>query len=139
MLAFNLGIFFRNLHGQPVAFDAKRAGAAMHFVGTVESLDEKTALVNHLAVVLACDDLRMEMSFDEGDEPEGEDNPEVKITLIRIGMAEPLFEASFAFDEIRLQPVEPETGVAEEPAAEPIAHAKPRHPAPPAPEPPEPA
>jgi len=118
MLAFNLGIFFRNLHGQPVAFDAKSAHATMHFVGGVESLREKTDLVSHLSVVLACDDLRMELAFDEGDEPEGEDNPEARITVIRIGMAEPLFEATFAFDEIRLQPVEPETGVAEDPAQE---------------------
>lgn len=123
MLAFNLGVFFRNLHGQPVAFDARREGASVHFVGGVESLQEKTALVSHLSVVLACDDLRLEMAFDEGEEEEGGNDPEVFVTVIRLGMAEPLFEATFAFDQIRLQPVEPETGLEE--GTEPAGNAAP--------------
>ena len=106
MLAFNLGIFFRNLRGQPVSFSARREVAELHFAGGVLALQEKTDLTHHLSVVLGQDDLALHVTFDEGEEAEREDNPDVHVTLRRRGQEPPLFQATFAFDQIRLQPIE---------------------------------
>ncbi len=119
MLAFNLGVFFRNLHGQEVEFSAQSGHGEVHFVGSVRQLEERTELTRHLSVVLGHDRLTLRIEFEEGEEPEEEeaDNPEVEVRLMenRDGEERLLLRTTFAFDEIRLQPVAPEV---DEPASE---------------------
>jgi hypothetical protein len=119
MLAFNLGVFFRNLRGQPVVFSARRGGMELCFVGGVRGLHERTDLSSCLSVELGQDDLAIQVSFEEGEEAEGEDEPDVHVTLLRIGQAQPLFQGTFAFDDVRLQPLEAEVPTAHGDSAEP--------------------
>ncbi len=119
MLAFNLGVFFRNLHGQEVDFSAQSGHDEVHYIGSVRQLEERTELTRHLSVVLGHDRLTLTIEFEEGDDPEDEeaDNPEVEVRLMedRDGEERLLLRTTFAFDKIRLQPVAPDIG---EPASE---------------------
>ena len=106
MLAFNLGVFFRNLQGEAVVFAADNGNCVFNFTGGVESLKETTHLNRELSVVLARDGLVCTIVMEEEEEPEGEENPEVRVRLVRShdGQDELMLETTFRFNEIRLQP-----------------------------------
>ena len=108
MLAFNLGVFFRNLQGQPLRFAARGSAAEMQFVGGVRELNEKTGLDTQLSVVLAQGDLSLHIVFDEGDEDEFAEDPRVQVRLVQQtdGGEITLCQTQFAFDEVRLTPAE---------------------------------
>ncbi len=106
MLAFNLGVFFQNLRGEEVVFAADNGNCVFNFTGGVESLEETKHLNRELSVVLARDNLVCTIVMEEEEEPEGEENPEVRVRLTRShdGQDELILETSFRFNEIRLQP-----------------------------------
>ncbi|MCH7477726.1 MAG: hypothetical protein IIA14_06460, partial [SAR324 cluster bacterium] len=49
MLAFNLGVFFRNLQGADVTFAAQSEKCQFNFSGGVEKLQEQKDLTHHLS------------------------------------------------------------------------------------------
>jgi len=106
MLAFNLGVFFRNLQGQPVRFAARGLSAEMQFVGGVRELVEKTGLDTQLSVVLGQGDLSLHLVFDEGDDEEFAEDPRIQVRLVQQTEAGEiaLAQTQFAFDEVRLTP-----------------------------------
>lgn len=108
MLAFNLGVFFRNLQGQRVRLTAENLRERLEFVGTVRELAERTALTRHLSVVLLRGDLQLHIAFEESDESEEDAPQEVEMRLLlQDGDGEhELLHTAFAFDELRLQPEE---------------------------------
>jgi len=112
MLAFNLGVFFRNLQGQPMRFSAQGGATGMQFVGGVRALNEKTGLDTQLSVVLAHADLSLHIVFDEGDEDEFAEDPRVQVRLVQqADWGElTLCQTQFAFDEVRLTPAGEEAG-----------------------------
>jgi hypothetical protein len=118
MLAFNLGLFFRNLRGQPVRFSARDGDTEVQFVGGVRELLERTELDTQLTVVLTHRDLALRLVFDEGDEGEQSEEPRVRIRLTRESNGEEaaLLETSFAFVQVRLQPAEEQSESASAPA-----------------------
>ena len=67
MLAFNLGVFFRNLKGEEVTFSAKNDLCEVRFTGGVVSLHEHTDLTRHLSVTLGKGDLSFRIAFDENE------------------------------------------------------------------------
>ena len=115
MLAFNLGVFFRNLQGEDVTFSARNDHCEVHFVGGVEALHEQTDLTRHLSVTLSKGDLSCRMAFEEDEEPETPESADVEVRLVQV-IAERevlLLQTRFRFEEIQLKP-----GAAEEATVE---------------------
>ena len=84
-LAFNLGIFFRNLHGEPVRFSARNNHAELRFEGGVSALSEQVDLTRELRVSLVAYPLRLELVFEEPeDEQASEEDLRVLVTLHRM-------------------------------------------------------
>ena len=110
MLAFNLGIFFRNLAGQRVRFDAENTREQVHFTGSVSELEETKALIRELRVTLTRGDVALRIVFEDSEDPEEADQPEVELTLVLRDGEETLelLSTTFAFDEIRFHPEEPD-------------------------------
>ena len=73
MLAFNLGVFFRNLQGEEVVLTADDGRSSFRFTGGVHSLEEKTDLTHELTVVLTKGELTCHISIEE--ESEDSENP----------------------------------------------------------------
>jgi hypothetical protein len=112
MLAFNLGVFFRNLKGSQVDFAARAATCEVSFTGMVEALSDQVDLTRHLSVTLARGDLRCHIAFDEGEDPEGEEQQEdavvdVKVVALSAEGDQVLIETRFRFEEISLKPHAP--------------------------------
>lgn len=106
MLAFNLGVFFRNLKGEEVSLDARNPHCEVRFTGGVEDLVEHTDLSHHLSVTLTNKELSCRIAFEEAEEEETPEHAEVEVELI-LKSAErelTLLRTTFRFDEITLKP-----------------------------------
>ena len=122
MLAFNLGVFFRNLAGEEVIFSARNKTCAVKFIGGVEQLSDQTGLTHHLAVTLIKDNLSFHISFEESEEEEHVEDTEVDVLLIKAPENEMeeetvLLETTFRFEEITLKPA---AGAEEDPDDGPL-------------------
>jgi len=110
-LAFNLGIFFRNLEGEPVRLSAKNDHCELQFLGSVSSLSEQVDLTRELNVSLQAPPLRLDMVFEEPeDENARDDDLRVSTTLHReneAGDTGLILETEFRFGEISLAPLSP--------------------------------
>lgn len=106
MLAFNLGVFFRNLKGEEVVFSAETPQCVVNFTGGVADLREETSLTRHLSVTLAKGDLSLTISFEENDEGEPEDT-EVEVVMHQSGKEGDLrlLRTTFRFGDISLKPI----------------------------------
>lgn len=106
MLAFNLGVFFRNLKGEEVYLAARNENCELRFSGGVETLEERTDLSHHLTVTLASNDLACRIAFEEAEEEETPEHTEVEVELMRRaeGRESLLFRTTFRFEEITLKP-----------------------------------
>ncbi len=113
MLAFNLGIFFRNLKDAEVDFSARNAACQVQFTGQVRTLSDQVDLTRHLAVTLSRGDLLCCIAFEEQEDEEGKEQEEealVEVRLIerRAGTEHLLVQTQFRFEEISLKPHVPE-------------------------------
>jgi hypothetical protein len=109
MLAFNLGVFFRNLAGADVEFTARNAAGEVHFVGNVQDLREETDIRRRLQVTLRRDALRCEIQIEESEDeahagPDGEPEVEVRLEQESGAQTVPLFHGRFRFEDISLNP-----------------------------------
>jgi len=116
MLAFNLGIFFRNLQGADVLFSAKNEKCEVKFVGGVSELREQADLNRHLSVLLTKGALACRISFEEDEDQENHDTTEVDVRVSQQveGHEVPLLQTRFVFEEITLKPFTGEDLTAEE-------------------------
>ncbi len=105
MLAFNLGVFFRNLRGEDVAFSARNEQCEMLFSGGVIDLSEQTDLSRHLSVTLGDGNLSLRIEFEENEEESAEDM-EVEVSLVQQSEESEivLVRTTFLFGEISLKP-----------------------------------
>jgi hypothetical protein len=109
MLAFNLGIFFRNLKGTEVDFAARSTTCTIHFTGQVQALADQMDLTRRLTVTLRSNDLVCLISFDEGEGDESEEPQEEGLVEVRLvdrlpGGERLLVESTFRFEDISLKP-----------------------------------
>ena len=110
MLAFNLGVFFRNLAGAEVDFSAKDGETEVHFQGMVESIHQESGLEQHLQVTLRRDTLRCRIGIlepEDEEQPSSEDEPKVEVTLEADAQEEHpvlLYRGQFKFDSISFKP-----------------------------------
>jgi hypothetical protein len=109
MLAFNLGIFFRNMKDADVDFAATSPACQVEFTGKVQALSDQVDLTRHLSVTLSKGDLLCRIAFDEGEDEEGEEKQEeatvdVRLVLRSGGSEQILLQTRFRFDEISLKP-----------------------------------
>ena len=121
MLAFNLGVFFRNLKGEEVSLYARNEHCDVRFSGGVEELVEHTDLSHHLAVTLTSAELSCRIVFEEAEGEETPEHSEVDIELIlkKEGNDFVLLRTAFRFEEITLKPAS--GGPEEEPEDGPIS------------------
>lgn len=106
MLAFNLGVFFRNLKGEEVVFSAETPQCQVNFTGGVADLHEETTLTRRLSVTLAKANLSLSISFEENEEVEPEDT-EVEVVMLQTGKEGDLqlLRTTFRFGDISLKPI----------------------------------
>ena len=106
MLAFNLGVFFRNLRGEEISLTARNDQCVVRFSGGVEELVEHTDLSHHLSVTLTNGDLSCRISFEEVEEEEIPENTEVDVELVqsRDDGEIILLQTTFRFEQITLKP-----------------------------------
>ena len=109
MLAFNLGVFFRNMEGEEIIFSARNAHCSVIFVGGVENLSEQTDLTHHLAVTLSKGPIYCHISFEDAEDDEKVEDTEVEVQLVQVASKPDtddviLLETSFRFEEIGLKP-----------------------------------
>jgi len=106
MLAFNLGVFFRNLQGEEVIFSARNDLCEVNFRGGVSNLYEHTDLTHHLSVTLNRQNLYCRIAFDEAEEEEALEETEVEVRVVQIEDDQEilLFQTAFQFEEIVLKP-----------------------------------
>ncbi len=106
MLAFNLGVFFRNLKGEEVTLYARNEHCEVRFSGGVEELTEHTDLSHHLSVTLASSELFCRIAFEEAEEEETPEHTEVEVELIlkKEDREIVLLRTTFRFEEITLKP-----------------------------------
>lgn len=106
MLAFNLGVFFRNLQGEDVVFAAKNDQTEVQFRGGVEKLQERTDLTHHLSVTLAKGGLSCRIAFEEVEEEESLENTDVEVRMVQHedGQETVLLQTKFRFEDITLKP-----------------------------------
>jgi len=117
MLAFNLGIFFRNLKDAEVDFAARNAVCQVSFTGQVQTLSDQVDLTRHLAVTLCRGDLLCCIAFDEPEDVEDEERKrreeeaivDVRLLEQRDGAAVLLMQSQFRFEDISLKPHVPES------------------------------
>lgn len=107
MLAFNLGVFFRNLKGEEVVFSANTPQCEVNFTGGVADLHEETKLTRHLSVTLAKNDLSLTISFEESEEEEDPEDTEVEVVMLQTVDERDmqLLRTTFRFGDISLKPV----------------------------------
>jgi hypothetical protein len=109
MLAFNLGVFFRNLHGEEVTFTAKSPQCEVNFTGGVVKLQERTDLTPELSVTLNKGNLYFQATFEENEEEEERPEDAVVQVILKLELPEEkeevlLLETQFRFGEISLKP-----------------------------------
>lgn len=106
MLAFNLGVFFRNLRGEDVSLAARSEHCEVHFLGGVDKLVEHTDLSHHLAVTLTNGALTCRIAFEEAEEEETPEHTEVEVELTQTldDREIVLLHTAFLFEEITLKP-----------------------------------
>lgn len=106
MLAFNLGVFFRNLRGEEITLFAKNEHCEVRFSGGVENLEEHSDLSHHLSVTLTNGDLCCRIAFEEVEEEETPENTEVEVQLVQKNEEREilLLQTTFRFEEITLKP-----------------------------------
>ena len=115
MLAFNLGVFFKNLSGAPVFFSAKGPTAEVTFVGTVTDLQQESGWQGSITVTLRQGALACTIVFDEAEEEQHPEASGVQVSLLcddaTAEESEPLqlLTAGFRFKDVTLHPVEPLT------------------------------
>lgn len=120
MLAFNLGVFFKNLAGSEVVFTAKNKHCEITFTGGVSEMIEQTELIRRLTVILRKGEVSCRIGFDDDDGSEEEgDEALVEVRLIHSPEGEEvdLMQSEFKFDEITLKPLVQAEAEAEEQAA----------------------
>jgi hypothetical protein len=121
MLAFNLGIFFRNLKDAEVDFAAQNATCQLQFTGRVQALSDQVDLTRHLSVTLRLGDLLCLIAFDEQEDDaeekkEEEATVDVRIVQHRGGAPHVLLQTHFRFEEISLKPHNPDAQPPDGPA-----------------------
>ena len=106
MLAFNLGVFFRNLRGEEITLTATSEHCMVRFSGGVEELVEHTDLSHHLSVTLTNGDLACRIAFEEVEEEETPENTEVEVEIVQTKDSKEivLLQTTFRFEEITLKP-----------------------------------
>ena len=115
MLAFNLGIFFRNLKDAEVDFSARNEACHVQFTGQVQTLSDQVDLTRHLAVTLRHGNLTCFISFDEQEDDEDEQKKDekaiVEVRLVELcdGKQLALVQTQFRFEDISLKPHAPES------------------------------
>jgi len=114
MLAFNLGVFFRNLSGAEVEFTAHNADCDVVFVGRVRDIREELGLGSTLQVTLSREPLQCRIEIEDSDGEEDESpgaspEPAIEVILEREAgeRAEQLFRGRFTFEAITLKPYVP--------------------------------
>ncbi len=120
MLAFNLGVFFRNLKGEEVSLAAQNEHCEFTFVGGVADLVEHTDLSHHLAVTLTRQNLSCRIAFEDDQDEEQAENAEVEIQLVQKDPEREiiLLRTTFLFEQITLKPT---GGEDDSPDPEPIS------------------
>lgn len=113
MLAFNLGIFFRNLKDAEVDFSARNATCQVQFSGHVQALSDQVDLTRHLSVTLSRGELVCCIAFEEQEDEEGKEQEEEALVEVRLIERRPgaellLLQTQFRFEEISLKPHVPE-------------------------------
>jgi hypothetical protein len=116
VLAFNLGVFFRNLAGAEVDFAAKNAQCDFHFVGSVQDFRQEQDVGTQLSVALRHEGLVCTLSIVDEEADEAPEDAMVEVRLLQQveGGARELLHTTFRFEGISLKPhVEPQPGEAE--------------------------
>ena len=110
MLAFNLGVFFRNLQGAEVTFAAQNEQCQVNFRGGVEKLLEQKDLTHHLSVTLTSGDLSCRIVFEDEPEGEGPEKAEVEVKLFHAREEGEvlLLQTTFRFEEVTIKPTSTE-------------------------------
>ncbi len=106
MLAFNLGVFFRNLSGADVDFTAKNAQCALQFVGNVQDFRQEHDTASHLSVALRSGELVCRIAIEEEEAVEAPEEAKVEVRLAQVldGGERELLHATFRFEDISLKP-----------------------------------
>ena len=120
MMAFNLGIFFRNLKGEEVYFSAKNHHCEVQFIGGVENLNEQTDLTHHLSVTLSKGELSCRIAFEEVEDEDSMENTQVEIRFVQEldGEETLLLQTTFLYEEITIKPA---TGDSDDPDDGPLS------------------
>lgn len=110
MLAFNLGVFFRNLQGADVTFSAQSEKCQVNFSGGVEKLQEQKDLTHHLSVTLTSGDLSCRIAFEDEPDGEGPEKAEVEVQLFHARKEGEflLLQSTFRFEEVTIKPTSTE-------------------------------
>ena len=126
MLAFNLGIFFRNLQGAEVRFSARSPACEFHFCGTVEALQEQVDLSRRLNITLRQDPLLCHIAFEDSEDESQPQSAIVDVRLVQFRDAQEqlVTQTRFRFEQVSLQPKDQrEPAGSETGPAEPTPHA----------------
>ena len=110
MLAFNLGVFFRNLSGAEVDFAAKNPRCALQFVGSVQDLRQERDTATRLYVALRGGGLICRIAIEEDEAVEAPEEAKVEVRLAQQapGGEREVLRATFRFEDISLKPHAPE-------------------------------
>lgn len=121
MLAFNLGVFFRNLSGAEVEFTAKNPQCDFRFVGAVGEFHQEHDVSTHLSVALRCADLTCTIDIEEEEAVEAPEEAKVEVHLVQHAAEgdRELVHTAFRFEDISLKPHVPGGDAEAEPEPEP--------------------
>jgi hypothetical protein len=106
VLAFNLGVFFRNLSGAEVDFTAANAQCEFQFVGFVQDLQQHRDVGTRLSVALRQQHLTCSIEIEEEETIEAPEDAKIDVRLVlrREEGDRELLHATFRFEEISLKP-----------------------------------
>lgn len=121
MLAFNLGVFFRNLAGAEVEFTAKNPQCDLRFIGTVQDFRRDQDVSTRLSVALRSGPLTCAIGIEEDEALDAPEAAKVDVVLLQQadGGERELLRASFRFEHITLKPYLPPAATSPEPQGEP--------------------
>ena len=123
MLAFNLGVFFRNLSGAEVEFAATNAHCEFQFVGFVREFQQHQDVSSHLSVALHRGDLTGAIDIEEEEEEALESPEDAKIEVHLVMRTEEgereVLHTTFRFEDISLKPHVPPAAEETAPGGEP--------------------
>lgn len=121
MLAFNLGVFFRNLAGAEVEFTAKNPQCDLRFIGTVRDFRREQDVGTRLSVALNSGALTCAIGIEEDEALDTPEAAKVDVTLLQQtdGGERELLRATFRFEHITLKPYIPAAVAEAEPQGEP--------------------